>query len=169
LFYSNLGLLGVALGIATGIVVDGCNFNFSTYQNYFTSTSTPRNVQRIASCLVRKPYAKTVYCARINSYTCLPERSSPKTKHPQLGPQRKSNRKKIPVASLPNGPPLFPTPGRFRADEAAIAALPSLAKADDPGEVPPSTSDGNPWKSTSVHIENYIMYSNIVEFPHRLV
>lgn len=34
LFYSNLGLLGVALGIATGIVVDGCDFNFSTY-HYF--------------------------------------------------------------------------------------------------------------------------------------
>lgn len=33
LFYSNLELLEVALGIATGIVVDGCNFNFSTYQN----------------------------------------------------------------------------------------------------------------------------------------
>ena len=31
LFFSNLGLLGVALGIATSIVVDGCGFNFSTY------------------------------------------------------------------------------------------------------------------------------------------
>lgn len=153
LFYSLLGFLGVALGIATSIVVDVSDFNFSTY-HYFILFHINLNAKKCATDKIMS-YAKTVYwfyCACTNSYTCLPERSSPNTKTPPTWPPTKIKQENIsrllPFQTVRH---FFPTPGRFRPDEAAIAALPSLAKADDPGEVPPSTSDGNWWKFMEIY------------------